>query len=42
MINLNWIYKYGLDIVETNNVEKPKLLVPSELFYKLKEEVEKE
>ena len=41
MINLNWIYEYGLNMVE-KDVEEPVLLVPSEIFNKLKEDVEKE
>lgn len=41
MIDLNWIYEYGLKVVE-KDVEEPVLLVPSEIFNKLKEDVERE
>ena len=40
MISLNWIYKYGLKVVEKEDIEEPILFVPSDLFIKLKEEVE--
>ena len=38
MINLNWIYQYGLKIIE-QDVEEPILIVPSEIFEKLQKEV---
>ena len=41
MIDLNWIYEYGLKVVE-KDVEEPLLIVPSELFNKLKDDVERE
>lgn len=41
MIDLNWIYEYGLKIIE-KDVEAPVLIVPSEIFNKLKEDVERE
>lgn len=40
--SLNWIYEYGLHIIENNDVEQPTLLVPSNLFEKLKRECEDE
>ena len=41
MIDLNWIYQYGLKVVE-KDVEEPILIVPTEIFEKLKEDVERE
>jgi hypothetical protein len=41
MIDLNWIYEYGLKVVE-KDVEEPVLIVPSEIFNKLKDDVERE
>lgn len=41
MINLNWIYQYGLKVVE-KDVEEPVLIVPSAIFNKLKKDVERE
>jgi len=37
---LNWIGQYGLNVVE-KDVETPMLVVPTELFYKLKKDVER-
>ena len=39
LVNLNWIEQYGLQVVE-KDVEVPLLVVPSELFNKLKKDVE--
>ena len=38
MINLNWIYQYGLKVVE-KDVEEPILIVPTEIFEKLQKQV---
>ncbi len=39
LINLNWIEQYGLQVVE-KDVETPLLVVPTELFNKLKKDME--
>ena len=39
MIDLNWIYQYGLKVVEKNDVEEPLLIVPTEIFEKLQKQV---
>ena len=41
LINLNWIEQYGLQVVE-KDVETPLLIVPTELFNKLKKDVGEE
>ena len=41
LVNLNWIEEYGLQVVE-KDVETPLLIVPTELFNKLKNDVEGE
>ena len=38
LISLNWIEQYGLQIVE-KDVETPLLIVPTELFNKLKYDI---
>jgi len=38
LTSLNWIYKYGLNIVSVKNIEKPVLMVPPDLYDELKEE----
>ena len=38
LISLNWIEQYGLQVVE-KDVETPLLIVPTELFNKLKKDV---
>ena len=38
IIDLNWIYQYGLKIVE-KDIEEPVLIVPSEIFEKLQKQV---
>lgn len=42
MIDLNWLYKEGIEVVENNDVKTPMLFVPSHIFYKLKDQLEKE
>ena len=39
LVNLNWIEEYGLQVVE-KDVETPLLIVPTELFNKLKKDVD--
>ena len=39
LVDLSWIEQYGLEVIE-KDVETPMLIVPTEVFEKLKGDVE--